>query len=244
MIDVLGRLVVPSGVILLLTITSLILFILHFRRFAILTAVSGLVVYTVFGSGLVAHALLGPLERWHPPVTDASSLGDVDLIVVLTGHASRLETVSPPNWVNDSSAYRMIEAMWLKAQNTDSRILISGSLVSAMTLRDVFLSLGLDEGEVLVDADAHDTAQSAANLKRHLKNDETCVLVTSAGHMPRAFMSFIHEGLNCLPVPTEFYTPFELSTFTYLPTPRKLSLSDHAIHEYLGIAWYRMRGKL
>ncbi len=244
MIDLIGRLIVPSGAIILLTVVSLVLFILRYRRFAILTAVSALVVYTVFGSGLIAHALLGPLERWHQPITDASLLGDVDVIVVLTAHAARLEKVSPPNWMNDSSAYRVIEAMWLRARHPDARILISGSPGPAMTLRDIFLSLGFGEDEVSVDADAHDTAESAANLKQHVKNDETCVLVTSAGHMPRAFMSFQHEGLNCRPVPTEFYTPFRLDTFSYLPTPSKLSLSDHAIHEYLGIAWYRIRGKL
>jgi uncharacterized SAM-binding protein YcdF (DUF218 family) len=243
MIDIIARLMVPSGAILVLIFAAIILcWRRRTRKLSLWLTLGALGIYLVFGSGVVAHSLLGPLERCYDPVTDPELLGDVDVIVMLTGYASTVEKVSPPSWVNFSSAYRVMEVQWLKQRFPESRILISGTKGSARTLEQVMTSLGMDADGIFIDAGSRDTAASAGNVARHIASGERCVLVTSAGHMPRSMMSFAHKGRNCTPVPTEFYTPFKLAPLSFLPSPEKLRLSDLAVHEYAGIAWYWLRG--
>jgi uncharacterized SAM-binding protein YcdF (DUF218 family) len=201
------------------------------------------VLYSLFGSGVIAHKLLEPLEAYYKPVINPISLGKVDNIIVLTGYAAPLDSLSPPSWVNGSSAYRIMEAIYIKQNHPEAKIIISGLLNSAKTIREVFISLGIKSDDLLVDRGGQDTYISAINLSSMLDNDENCVLVTSAGHMLRSMLTLEKQGLSCRPVPTEFYTPYQLTSLEYLPSPKYLYLSDLAVHEYIGIAWYKLIGK-
>jgi uncharacterized SAM-binding protein YcdF (DUF218 family) len=242
--DVAGVLVVPSGLLLILiALTILFGFIKRTRSYARISMVAAVVIYALFGSGIVAHQLLEPLEEYYEPVTNPKSLGTVDSIIVLTGHAASLNSISPPSWVNQSSAYRLMEAMFIKQNHPEARIIISGTLDSAKTIREVLISLGVKSEDLFIDRGAPATYVSAVNLSTMLESGENCVLITSAGHMPRSMLSLEKQGINCKPVPTEFYTTYQLSSFGYLPSPRNLHLSDLAVHEYIGIAWYRLIGK-
>ncbi|MEZ5550337.1 MAG: ElyC/SanA/YdcF family protein [Pseudomonadales bacterium] len=245
MADLIGHFVVPSGVMVVLLVVAALLAVFRRTRWlSKVAAISALAVYVVFGSGPVAYSLLGPLERAYPSVTDIKDLEDIDVIVVLTGYASVLDSVSPPSWLNESSAYRVLELLRVENVRPEARVLVSGTLGSSITIRDVLVSLGMNPAQIRVDRDAIDTGVSAQALIDSVQPGERCALVTSAGHMPRAMMAFHHAGRDCLAVPTEFYTPFPLDPLGYLPSPGKLKLSDLAIHEYLGIAWYWVRGRL
>jgi uncharacterized SAM-binding protein YcdF (DUF218 family) len=108
---------------------------------------------------------------------------------------------------------------------------------------EVAVIMGLPAERVTLDDTAVNTGDSAKHLRQR-DSDASCVLVTSAGHMPRAMGVFKRQGIQCIPAPTEFYSTYPMGFFDYLPSPRNLVLSDLAVHEYLGIAWYRLRGRL
>jgi uncharacterized SAM-binding protein YcdF (DUF218 family) len=242
--DIIGMFVIPSGILqILIALTVLLMFLKRTRLYARISLVAAIVLYSLFGSGIVAHQLLEPLEAHYKPVTNPLLLGKVDNIIVLTGYAAPLETVSPPSWVNGSSAYRIMEAMYIKRNHPEAKIIISGKVESAKTIREVFISLGIKPDDLFVDLGAQDTYYSAINLKAILDNGENCVLVTSAGHMLRSMLALDKQGISCRPVPTEFYTPYKLSSLEYMPSPKYLYLSDLAVHEYIGIAWYKLIGK-
>ena len=71
------------------------------------------------------------------------------------------------------------------------------------------------------------------------------LLVTSAGHMPRAVDAFEHFRVPVAAAPTGFVSgpspgvPDSLSDL--LPSIGALTNSTYAIHEYLGRAWYQVR---
>jgi uncharacterized SAM-binding protein YcdF (DUF218 family) len=227
----------------LIVLTVLLGFLKRTRSYARISMVATVVLYVLFGSGVVAHQLLEPLEGFYEPVTNPKSLGKVDSIIILTGHAASLTSISPPSWVNKSSAYRLMEAMYIKRSHPKARIIISGTLDSAKTTREVLISLGVESEDLFIDQGAPATYVSALNLSEMLESGENCVLITSAGHMHRSMLSLEKQGISCKPVPTEFYTSYQLSSFGYLPSPRNLNLSDLAVHEYIGIAWYKLIGK-
>ena len=149
----------------------------------------------------------------------------------------------PTDQLNVSSAYRLMHALWMSTRQAGSRILISGGGESARVMGEVAVIMGLPAERVTLDDTAVDTGDSAKHLRQR-DSDASCVLVTSAGHMPRAMGVFKRQGIQCIPAPTEFYSTYPMGFFDYLPSPRNLVLSDLAVHEYLGIAWYRLRGRL
>lgn len=244
MIEIIGTLAVPSGIIAVLILVSLLLAPLpRTHRLSARALMASAVVYAVFGFGPVAYALLSPLEQAYKPLTDLSRLAGIDWIVVLTGFAAHNDQLPPGDQLNQSSAYRVLHSVWMAAHRPEPMIAISGSSESAAVMRDVTVALGVASARVKVGNDADDTGQSAVDMKTGL-NGESCVLVTSAGHMPRAMGAFKRQGIDCLPAPVEYYTFHPLTFFDYLPSLRNLMLSDLAVHEYLGLIWYRLRGRI
>jgi len=69
------------------------------------------------------------------------------------------------------------------------------------------------------------------------------VLVTHALHMPRAVEQFRRAGLQVVPAPVAFIStaPVAPSLFDWLPSLHALNLFSAVLHEYLGLAWYRLR---
>jgi len=62
--------------------------------------------------------------------------------------------------------------------------------------------------------------------------------------MRRALATFRRAGLNAVPAiaidPISQQRPIR----TWVPTQQALEFSQQVIHEYLGLAWYRVRGWL
>jgi len=56
-------------------------------------------------------------------------------------------------------------------------------------------------------------------------------------------MVFEGQGLDPIPVPTGHLSYMDIWESSILPTPTQLHLSDLAVHEYLGLTWYRWRGR-
>jgi uncharacterized SAM-binding protein YcdF (DUF218 family) len=67
-------------------------------------------------------------------------------------------------------------------------------------------------------------------------------LVTHAWHMPRAMISFEGTGLEAVPAPTRFVSRSEMFWRDFLPSANAFGTTYYAVHEWLGIAWYRLRG--
>lgn len=69
-------------------------------------------------------------------------------------------------------------------------------------------------------------------------------LVSHYWHLPRAVPAFRAQGLEVVPVPG--YAPAPQATpardpLALLPSARGLGRSSAALHEYLGMLWYRLR---
>ena len=244
MTDILGLLLVPSGWIAALICLSIpLLLSSKLRRLGHRCLVTGALIYGVFGNGPAARVLLGPLEQAYPALLDLSTVREDDTIVVFTAYASRNQEMPPVDRLNGSSLYRLAHALWLARGQRDARLIFSGSRASAEVMGAVAGALGITDNRLLLDKDAKDTGASAEQMRSKLEG-RGCVLVTSAGHMPRAMGVFRKQGIECLPAPVEFYTTYALGLFDYLPSPRNLVLSDLAVHEYLGLLWYRLQGRL
>jgi uncharacterized SAM-binding protein YcdF (DUF218 family) len=75
----------------------------------------------------------------------------------------------------------------------------------------------------------------------HADNVTTVVLVTSAWHMRRAVWSFERVGLHAIPYPAPLTYDASDRIQDYLPSMRALEDGYHALHEAIGLAYYRLR---
>ncbi len=244
MLECLGNILLPSNLIIMFFIVGAILVITRKRKRAgwILFALS-VAVYVIFGTGILSTWLLGTLENRYKSLTSTEGLQDVKRIIILAGYGERHAGLPPSSEVNFASAYRLMEGLRIHLLLSDSQILISGAGEVPGIMMSVMTVMGVQEQRIAIESASGSTHESAENVKK-LMGGERFILVTSAGHMPRAMGAFAKAGMHPVPAPTNFMSIKERRFMDYLPAPRHLVNADLAIHEYLGMAWYRLTGKL
>jgi len=98
-----------------------------------------------------------------------------------------------------------------------------------------------------VETDSLDTASNARHVARILgpSDIKRIVLVTHAYHMPRAKAAFEAVGLQVDAAPVGFLSGRGApQPMPFLPGARGFELANLAIHEWVGIAWYRFNGHI
>lgn len=244
MLQFLGHILLPSNLIILFLIVGVILVITRKRRRAgwIMFALSA-TIYVIFGTGIISTWLLGSLENRYTSLASTEGLQDVKRIVILAGYGERHAGLPPSSEVNFASAYRLMEGLRFVQLLPDANILVSGGGAVPGIMKGLMVSMGLSEQRISIDNHSNNTHESAENVKK-LTGGEMFILITSAGHMPRAMGAFVKAGMNPVPAPTNFMSVRERRFMDYLPSPRHLVYADLAVHEYLGMVWYRLTGKM
>lgn len=234
----------PSGIAYLLFIAGALA--VFFPRTRVtswwLLAGSGLIT-TVFSSGMIAGALMSPLEYEYPRLRDAAQYPEVHHIVVLTGWAGEDDDMPLTGRYSASSAYRVLMALELHSERPDCDVIISGDEPTARLMGEGMVKLGLPREKLRLESQSLTTAESAARLKPML-GDQPFFLVTSAGHMPRTLAVLAKQELKAIPAPTDHQLPKHWRNAEWNPSPLSLTVSDRATHEYIGLLWYRLRGAL
>jgi uncharacterized SAM-binding protein YcdF (DUF218 family) len=238
--SILTVLALPSGFALFLWLFGLLALLLRRRGLSLgLMAASGLVV-AVCSTGLMATALMSPLEYAYPRVrTDQHP--EARHIVVLTAWASEDPALSLTDRLNASSAYRVLLALELSRERPDCDVIVSGSKTTAHVMAQALEKLGVPKARLRIEDQGDSTADSAALLGPFV-GDSPFFLVTSAGHMPRSFAAMKRERLQPIAAPTEHQEPEAWHRAQWRPTAASLAVSDLAVHEYFARIWERMRG--
>lgn len=233
--------VLPSSTVTIGLIASFVLVCIRpVRRWGVSAGIVALATYAIFGAGPVSFFLLGSLEYQIPPATIAEQK-EIYTIAVLTGYAEYDPDHPLSSQVNSASAFRLLEVLKLFRSAPGSTVIISGAGEVATIMRDVLVSSGIPAEQVRVDSDSFSTIESARHLAPTL-GERPFLLVTSAGHMPRAIGVFRKAGTAPLPVPTHYLTRRNSLATQYFPSPVHLECSDLAISEYAALIWYYLNG--
>lgn len=242
-VDLLTTLVMPSGLAYLLMTSGLISrFIRPLQKWSWPLLASGAVITLVFSSGKVASALMSPIEYQWPPVLDARAQPAAQHIVVLTGWASDDADWPLSGRLNTSSAYRVLMALELWQQRPELDLIVSGTASTARIMADVLKASGVPADKVRIEDQSLSTAESAEFLKPFV-GQAPFFLVTSAGHLPRSMAAMHKQGLTPVATPTDHKLPRDWRRAELQPRPDTLGIADLAIHEYLGVLWYRLRDR-
>src|SRR5262249_36111498 len=107
--------------------------------------------------------------------------------------------------------------------------------------------LGVRQTDLIVENSSRTTYENAVESAKLLagRRITNIVLVTEAVHMYRAERCFRKQGLGVTPAGCRYRkVGFSLTLYSFLPDLRGLNDCQEAGHEWLGVAWYWLRGRL
>ena len=197
---------------------------------------------------LVANGLMNLLEKNIQPVNLATARS-ADAIVILGGGVYHDAPEYGTATINGLTLERLQYGAYLQRQ-TGLPVLVSGGSPEGGTTEAVLMKRTLEqEFKVPVrwaETRSLDTAQNAQFSAVILKaaGVRKVLVVSHAWHLPRARIAFEGKGLTFIPAPTRFANVAGSRSgpeiFKYLPQARALLKSHYALHELIGMLWYKL----
>jgi uncharacterized SAM-binding protein YcdF (DUF218 family) len=206
---------------------------------------------TPFGSA----ALSAPLAHPFGQINSAADAGPVGAIAIL-GAGVTEASAGPVTFATLSypSALRTVEgARVFRLLGGQPLVVASGGRVPKTQQRSegevmaaALVSLQVPSDHILVEGASTSTRDEAVYVTRmlHERGVQRFVLVTSPAHMRRSVAAFQAERADVVPsVAVDTSTDVPHWPW-FVPNDGSFGLSDAAVHDYLGIAYYWARGWL
>ncbi len=195
----------------------------------------------------------GSLEWWY--TDQPQPQGEADAIVILSGAAEPPGPYRPVAHLSRDSYSRCRHGAWLYKNWKAVPVMVCGGLPSAAAgaetvaayMKDFLEAEGVPSGDIIEEgrsATTYENALFAAELlgQRQLGK---IALVTDGWHMPRAAACFRARGLEVLAAPSSLRSAsFEGPLARWLPSHHALVQNERVLHEWLGLAWYGLSGRL
>lgn len=223
---------------------------LHRWRHAL--AATGIVVYLV-SIPATANVLLAHLEGWWPVPTEAeikalSGTGGPRMLVLTAGWFRRTDAgwtvvMGAPSWERTNQAVALYERHGGRLMFTGAP-LPDGSDSVAEHMARAARRLGVPPEAIGVETRSVNTHENMLFSERRfqLRAQGRVLLLTSAIHMPRSVAAARGVGLDVLPYPCDFRADAALKWQHFVPGNEAPGALEEVLHEWLGLAMYRLRG--
>lgn len=203
----------------------------------------------VFSTPLVGTILDGAVvrlgQRW--PAPSPAGPGPPQAILVFTGGLLGEGEKAP---LNGASLERLLAAAEAARTWPGAAVVFSGGPArgsgggAARAMAAAAGLLGLAPERVVVESASRTTRHNAVECARIARERgwTRVVLVTSPGHMARARGALFRAGVASRPFPAPPPARGRLGPADLVPSVEALAAADAALHEMIGLAWYRLRG--
>jgi uncharacterized SAM-binding protein YcdF (DUF218 family) len=173
-----------------------------------------------------------------------------DVIILLGGGANdRTKDLTGTGSPSDEMMSRVVTAVRVQ-KRTGLPVIVSGGafretdIPEAIIVQRLLKDLGVHQEKIILEDKSRDTGENgrfvAELCARHgFRNP---LLVTSAYHMKRSLLIFRRNRLTVTPLPAGFRSAehLEFTPYTLMPGVSNLAVTAAALHEYLGLAYYRL----
>jgi uncharacterized SAM-binding protein YcdF (DUF218 family) len=217
-----------------------------------------------FISGLVLLILLtndavfqGIVHWWEPePVAIKDLEKKYDFIILLGGYSDFQTAMGKSEFqLGLKGGNRLITALSLYKKGIGTKIILTGG--SGKLLGDKFgeaeyvapflKTLGLPDSAFIIENKSRNTWENAVFSKQivdSLQKNASCLLVTSALHMPRSKACYDKAGLPTTIYPTDYYSQYSDNLFKlfFEPSSSKLYAWEALLHEWIGVITYKIKG--
>ena len=231
----------PLGLILTLLAVGIYYFYAKNENRAEKFFLASLFLLFLFSYPPFANYLIKGLESQYPKYNYSENVKYIHVL----GNGHNADTAQPlSSRISDGGIKRDIEGIIIHSHIPNSKIIFTGyegktNISNAQMNAALAEELNVSRSSLLINPLPKDTKEEALFTKT-VVGDEPFVLVTSASHMPRAMMLFESLGMHPIAAPTAYYTS-EFRGYLRAPTARAFYLSTIAIHEYIGIAWEKLK---
>ncbi len=200
---------------------------------------------------LLSFLALGSCEWPYPPASARPE--GVSAIVVLAGNIRPPVKVLPKGELGDRTLYRCLHAARLYREGPPCLVVVCGgsdgsSLVSAaQMMREFLVEQGVAQADVLLEDRSTTTYENAVETRILLdqRGIQQIVLVTDARHLLRADRCFSAQGFEVTPVGCDYRaTQFPAGLLDCLPSAGAAVEMRDVLREWLGLIWYRLRGRI
>jgi uncharacterized SAM-binding protein YcdF (DUF218 family) len=241
-----------SNLLISIGLIGLILLCTRFTRLASWLVVTSLVLIAIAGLSPLGKALILPLEQRFPPWDP--SRGPPDGIVVLGGAIAPGVSAARGDVALTGAAERITATVELARRYPNARIIFSGGSGDLMDQEALeapiavseFEALGIAHDRITAEEQSRNTIENAvfSRLIAQPKPGERWLLVTSAYHMPRAIAAFRAAGFPIEAYPVDWRTRGPIDAVQpFGSLAMGLRVTDIAVHEWVGLAVYRLTGK-
>lgn len=218
-------------------------------RFGRALVLAALVTLWLLALPAMARALADLIEPAVALQPEAAALRGAGAIVVLGGGRD----AAAPEYGGDTVSARTLQRLRYAAhlqRVTGLPLAVTGGSVFGSGPPEAVLMRRVLEDELDVpvrwsETASRNTAENAAATADLLAaaGIRRIVLVTHALHLRRAAWAFEARGVDVVPAPTGFASvpPAARGPLDWLPSAGALALSRDALHEVLGLWWYRLR---
>jgi uncharacterized SAM-binding protein YcdF (DUF218 family) len=221
------------------------------RRLLLLTI--PFVLMVVWWTPAVSYLTLGSLEWGYPPLDKRPE--DVEAIVLLSGYVRVLDEEGTQVELGEDTLYRCLRAAEVYRQGKPIPMVVSGGKVDpdapgpalAVAMRDFLRQQGVPNSDLIVEERSRTTYENAVECCRLLdeRGIHRILLVTDATHLARAAACFRARGADVVPCGCRYRAARMMwSVGAFVPDPAAAGGTQDAVHEWLGRAWYRLRGRM
>jgi uncharacterized SAM-binding protein YcdF (DUF218 family) len=212
-----------------------------------------LVLLGLMSTPVITYLVTATLEWPYPPL--AARPEGIEAIVVLGGAVHAPSVPGQPAELGADSLYRCLYARQLYRAGPACPIIVSGGKVSSSqktppvshAMRDFLAAAGVDPQDIIVEDLSRNTYENAVNVSKLLreKNLSRVLLVTDAIHLRRSQLCFAGRGVRLIPAGVGHGTErFNWTMFKVVPNPKAAVQVERVYHEWAGIVWYWLKGRL
>ncbi len=238
-----SQIVLLPGSLLLLMIVGCILLAARWRRSGWTLLIVGIASLAIFSMPVTAHKMIRSLES--AGAVNPKDLGKAQAIVLLSGGVRHSQPEYASDVSNSATLERVRYAAFLHYQH-NLPIMVTGGdpsggepegWIMKRELETVF-----DTPVRWQETESTNTAENAEFARRVLapQGVDTIALLTHAWHMPRAKKAFERAGFTVIAAPTVFHVEPVQGIMNFIPQADYLSLANKALHEWVGMVWYRL----
>ena len=233
--------------IFLMPVTLFILVLLYglFKRSRKIIVLGAIVFYclaTPVLSSLIFKLVEGPYEPSNTQLYQRA-----DAIVVLSGMLNIFEKEDgyDVQWGDPDRFFGGVDLF--REKKSDTLIFTAGKSVFKKTtiseghiLKNYALKMGINDQSILITNEVLNTYDESIAVRNLLGEKNQIILVTSAFHMERAKSLFEDQNFQVQSFKVDFKTGpnLEFSAIDFLPSAHSLSLTEVALRELLGRAYY------
>ncbi len=246
---IIASFVMPPGLfILILLFLTVYLFKKSDSKLIKLITIFSLFFFFLLSTAFGVQLLLHPLENYAEEIS--VNAFERHPIVVLGGGLNYYSSEKAEPSLH--SLQRLVKGYQLQ-RRLKSLLIYSGGVAigqekisEAEAAAEFLESLGMDSDYYISENQAQTTFENAAYLKSWLEENEIekVYLVTSAYHLLRSAAVFKAQNIDYLAVHSGFISDHQLSWLDYLPNRGALTANLSALHEWVGLFWYYLRGRI